>query len=380
VGLVFIIGSIQAFIFLLLLLTKKQKLVADKILAVWFAVIALHLLIRYIYSAGYISYLPHLLGTHIGFPLLYGPLLLIYVESLTNKNQRIPKINALHFIPFIVVIVASFPLLFQTAEYKLDIINGNIEYKKFYLPIIMMQLLTGPVYVVWVLLKIKRHKSQIGQLFSYTEKIELKWLKNLTISLAAVWFIIFVVYIIWELFDVAFDFEKELIIYTGVTVFVFFIGFKGLKQSPAFSVYSGFGKEQTDNDGLRDSSSGINKEFKSEDYSKQEVEKLIKHMDEKKPYLEEKLMLSDIAHELGMRQYKLTKLINDEFKMNFFNFINSYRIEEVKKQLINPKNNNFTVLAIAFDCGFSSKASFNRIFKKMMNQTPSEYRNAQKTV
>jgi AraC-like DNA-binding protein len=59
--------------------------------------------------------------------------------------------------------------------------------------------------------------------------------------------------------------------------------------------------------------------------------------------------------------------------MNFYDFVNRYRLEEFKKLASDPKNRQFTMLALAFDCGFNSKSSFNRYFKKATGQTPSQY-------
>jgi len=67
-------------------------------------------------------------------------------------------------------------------------------------------------------------------------------------------------------------------------------------------------------------------------------------------------------------------VINTRLQQNFFDFINHYRIEKVKKDLADPQKKNLKVLAIAFDAGFNSKSSFNAIFKRHTNLTPSEYR------
>ena len=59
---------------------------------------------------------------------------------------------------------------------------------------------------------------------------------------------------------------------------------------------------------------------------------------------------------------------------NFFNFVNRYRVDEVKQKILNPKYDNYSVLGIALECGFNSKTAFNRIFKHMTGLTPTEYK------
>jgi AraC-like DNA-binding protein len=104
-------------------------------------------------------------------------------------------------------------------------------------------------------------------------------------------------------------------------------------------------------------------------------EKIDNFMKNHKPYMNPKLTLNDMADGLQMNAYILSKIINDGFHKNFFDFINSYRIEEFKQLLQSPKYQNYTLLSVAFEVGFNSKTAFNRSFKKLTNDTPSEYFN-----
>jgi len=74
-----------------------------------------------------------------------------------------------------------------------------------------------------------------------------------------------------------------------------------------------------------------------------------------------------------MPQHLLSKVINEVYEKNFFDFINEYRIDEFKQRFEDPRNRHYTMLAIAFEVGFNSKTAFNRSFKKMTHQTPREY-------
>jgi len=66
-------------------------------------------------------------------------------------------------------------------------------------------------------------------------------------------------------------------------------------------------------------------------------------------------------------------MINREFNSNFFTFVNGYRVEEAKRRLAEPESRRIKLLALALDCGFASKSSFNRVFKEMAGMTPSEF-------
>ena len=390
---IFIIGSIQAIIFSFLLFSKKHKLLSDKILVIWFLIIAIHLISGHLYNSDIYSKYPFLQSVHVGFALLHGPFLFFYVDNLTNKYQKFRKAYLFHFIPFLVTI-----LLINITFFFIQV--TEIKLKGIILSIAFMQLISGPVYVGWILVLLKKYKKYIGIHYSYTEEIELKWLKNITLGLAGIWAVILIAFALWELFNLHIQFERNLIIYTAVTIFVFVIGYKGLKQSPVFlnpfdsNILSDLNKKKTQyikhhefgvstNRKVSDInlySNNVNiktKESKKLDNNNEidhNINTLLLYMENEKPYLEDKLMLSDIASATDILHYKLTNIFNNRLKTNFFNFVNSYRIEEVKEKFQNSKNDHFTILAIAFECGFSSKSSFNRIFKQMTNLTPSEYR------
>lgn len=94
-----------------------------------------------------------------------------------------------------------------------------------------------------------------------------------------------------------------------------------------------------------------------------------------KLYQNPELTLTDIAKKLNTNAAVISKAINQGFKMNFNDLINNYRVEAVKKMLEQGEQKKSTLLGIAFDCGFNSKATFNRAFKKNSGISPKEYTN-----
>jgi AraC-like DNA-binding protein len=96
----------------------------------------------------------------------------------------------------------------------------------------------------------------------------------------------------------------------------------------------------------------------------------------KKPYLEPKLSLVTLAEYLDISPNHLSQVINQYEGKNFYDFVNHHRVEEFKERAQNPKNMNFSLLAIAFDSGFNSKSSFNEVFKKNVGKTPTQYLNS----
>ena len=80
-----------------------------------------------------------------------------------------------------------------------------------------------------------------------------------------------------------------------------------------------------------------------------------------------------MVDELGISRQNLSQIINTGQKKNFYKLINEFRVEEVEKKLANQECKDLTLLGIAFDCGFNSKTTFNRIFKENTGMTPTAY-------
>jgi AraC-like DNA-binding protein len=97
-------------------------------------------------------------------------------------------------------------------------------------------------------------------------------------------------------------------------------------------------------------------------------------MIEKKPFLDSELTLSSLAKDLNMSRSQLSQLINDGIGENFYDFVNKYRVEEVKSLMTDPAMKNFNLLGIALEAGFKSKSTFNLIFKRFTGLTPTEYK------
>jgi AraC-like DNA-binding protein len=102
-------------------------------------------------------------------------------------------------------------------------------------------------------------------------------------------------------------------------------------------------------------------------------QRVLRYFDQEKPYLNPELSLSDIAEQLKTNTSVLSAVINSGFDKNFNDFVNSYRIEDFKTKINTPQYKHLTLLAVAFDCGFNSKTTFNRAFKKLVGQNPSEF-------
>ena len=92
-----------------------------------------------------------------------------------------------------------------------------------------------------------------------------------------------------------------------------------------------------------------------------------------KPYLDPELSLAGLSKQMAIQPSVLSKLINEKFNQNFNDFINEYRVKEVIEKIKNGEHRQQTLLGIAFDAGFNSKATFNRAFKKSTSLSPKDW-------
>jgi AraC-like DNA-binding protein len=158
-------------------------------------------------------------------------------------------------------------------------------------------------------------------------------------------------------------------LFLSLSVFVILIGYFGLKQKVIFSsedilVAGEATRVQTKYSGSR----------LSDSEAKQYTEKLTDYMKSAKPYLNPDLSLPQLASDLNISSHYLSQVINEQFNLNFFDFVNGYRVDTFKEKIIDPGFRNFSLLGIAFECGFNSKSAFNRIFKQSTGITPSQYK------
>lgn len=353
---------------ILLMASKEGKTVADKILLVWLLLIACHLTL-YVFSIQTITTanVHWLLGTSIPFPMLHGPMLYLYTAALTNQLPRNRKLLVLHFIPALVAVLFFLPVLLRSAEEKLAFIErGGEGYQTANLCRIILLQVSGFVYVLWALWLLRRHKHTIRQEFSYDERINLNWLRYFIYGLAAIWLIIVFT-------------KSDYYIFGAAALFIVFLGYFGIRQAGIFTTanlykatpVSGIpapveGIENTQR--RKYASSGVSAQMSTEIH-----QKLVQLMQSEKLFTEPELSLSMLADKIRVHPNYLSQVINEKEGKTFFEYINSLRIEEFKRLAALPENRQFTIMSLAYDCGFNSKSSFNKNFKKGTGLSPSEY-------
>jgi AraC-like DNA-binding protein len=164
----------------------------------------------------------------------------------------------------------------------------------------------------------------------------------------------------------------------AAAVIILLIGFYGLRQSVIFSSEEKWGKPSSE----KDSPSGSSKtqETTSQIFTSEELiqwkDRLEKFTREEKPYLDPRLHLIGLSGKLRLKPYQVSEILNRGMGASFYEYINRFRVEEVKRRLMDPQLAHLSILGIAMDCGFNSKSVFNETFRKYTSMTPSQFRTA----
>jgi AraC-like DNA-binding protein len=171
-------------------------------------------------------------------------------------------------------------------------------------------------------------------------------------------------------------FGNDVLVFGSAVLFVSFIGFFGIRQAGIFhslpALESTFPiKTEIIEDRIE------KKKYQKSGLSTEDAEnihhQLNRIMAAEKLFRECELSLADLANRLNTQPNHLSQVINEREGKNFYDYINTLRIEEFKRLAISPESRKFTLMALAEASGFNSKSSFNRYFKKISGQSPSEY-------
>lgn len=368
---VFAFGAAAALFFGVLLLSKKQKSLADKILLVWMLFIALNLFLFYITNTEpLVKQYSFLVGIDAPIPFVHGPFLFLYTLALTGKLTKWKPILLLHFIPIplFYIVNTNFYLNYSAHEkiefiYKVRTGNAGVLFSL----IAVILIVSAISYLTLTFILYSQHHKNIIQNLSYDdERVNLHWLRNLLIGMTIIWLVVIVTNMNIP------GLSNEQVIYSTVVLFVLSIGYFGVRQGNIFvSSPIEEPKPQVEPLEKRYSKSGLKKE------DVEAIEKRLKNlMEVEEVFLDENITLPKLAQQMNVLPNHLSQVINEHFKKNFYDYVNSYRVEKFKRIAKDPKNKNYTILALAYECGFNSKSSFNKYFKSVTDTTPSQYMKA----
>ena len=352
--------ALQAIIFSVLIAYKRPRRLANIFLALlvfFYAMMALNIVVvNVLKDRGMLD-----VYRYIQMEMIYGigPSLYFYTLCITHPKFEFKRIHYLHFLPL--VLEFSF---YRTPIYRIGSDGLYLEelptYSYFYLAQQWIGVLSIVVYSLISLAILIKYQGQLKDYYSRIENLSLRWLQTPII--------IYAVYIIfWNILTEIdrFVFDKSLREYYFLPNFVmlaivtFWIGLKGYIQKERDMVQLTPVTRKPH----------LAKEEKDEVF----LSKLKQLMENERPYLNPDLTLSMLADSLHMKPKQLSSKINQNCNQNFYDLVNSYRVEAFKERLQSTERDKLSLLGHAYECGFYSKSTFNLVFKKTTQLTPSEY-------
>jgi AraC-like DNA-binding protein len=314
-----------------------------------------------------------------------GPIIFFYTQSLLNPSFKFLKKEALHLIPgfiYLLYIIAIWIYdKFIFGDYYFYKNGMDKDFDDWYQKLGLVSMI---VYFILSIQYYNVYKKLMFQVVSYADTILFKWIKTYLIA--------FLVMLLLPIFfDIIGVFYPEIKSYQGswwfflfFSIVMYYIAITGYSNPINATIpfkMSFFDKNSIlllNENQTNETENSIDIQYETvEDSNSPEIEHWKKKIEtliqEEKCYQNSELTLLDLAKKLGTNVSVISKTINQGFQMNFNDCINSYRIKAVKNSLAGDEHKNSTLLGIAFDSGFNSKATFNRAFKKNTGKTPKEY-------
>lgn len=296
---------------------------------------------------------------------LTGPLLMLYIKSVLYQGFRLKPIDALHILPLV------FALLLLSIYYfglGADAQRALMLDQQFMWTPLMSTLMSGQhlsiiAYCSFCIFLLARYRSELRERYANLEDGERWWLLWIVLGFIAIslWSLLlhWTGNAIGQTLGNSLGIAKNYFTYLFVNSLVFI----SIRNTQLFDAI------KPNNSDTKDYS-----EVKTE-----HVNRIERYMETEEPYLQADISLEKLARQLSIPERALSRALNRHFEKNFFEFINAYRIEKAKFLLRDAESKEKSILDILLESGFTSKSSFNTIFKKTTGLTPSSYRKATKS-
>lgn len=356
---IILLGALQGFVISALLSFGKARQYSHRLLAFLILFISLACLNMYLLIIGVANFsvfwkeFSMLVPLVMAMPL--GPLIYFYVQSLLEPTSGWQKKNWIHFFPILLdllprlmgaVYLIGITMRFIVGDERISWIN-TIDKLDMYIDVPRWISISTYLFFAWRLTKRDGIK---------TDDANLKWTKQFVFAFIAfqtIWFLHLIPYVTPSLSDDLIELVNWYPVYIPLAVMVYWLGIKG------FFLRSSRGE----------TAKGLLLSNKVVDDTKVA---LLKSMEHDHLYLDPGLTLNTLVSHTGIAQKVISSVLNQQMGKSFNEFVNDYRIEAVKQKL-HSGNQHLTITGIAFECGFNSQATFQRVFKQTTGLTPTEF-------
>lgn len=370
----------------------KQERLSDKLMSVFLLLSALSVVPWMTGFAGWYDgykgpYREILFYTPFVHGLFMGPLLYLYVKSITNVNFRLQKAHWLHFIPGFIYLIWCLVIVVvdKLIVHRYYLMNGETDpdFEGWYR---WLQNISILIYLVLSIRFYKQYKKYVWFEFSFSEMANLSWLRNFIVAFA----VITLLPLIQEALELIpyfdnLDYIGSWYYFFSFALVVYYISINSYNADSIPLQKLKFQPElllQYQSAGLLPAAQAITEDADYQVLEEEKVpsaemeswkQKVTAVMKDQKLYEDAELTFTQLSKKLSTNTSLLSKIINTGFGKNFNDFVNEYRVNAFTEKLRAGEQLSQTLLSLAFDCGFNSKATFNRAFKKQTGMNPKEW-------
>ncbi len=354
-------GAIQGILLSTVLWNRGSKNHANRTLSLLVLSLAIHLIEYGLCVSGLILRWPHLLFTTYPTFFVIGPLFYLYVRTYLGYKMPSQTVILLHGLPSILFIGIMLPFYTLSADQKLSYFLqfASTEFKQIpdsQFVIMYLQILQILIYLYFSRRLLNEAAQGLTRRNKNGNRTKVKWLNravNVFTAFVILFGIVTTILVLYSSHRIEFDY----VVVLCLACILYAVGYQAIREPRIF------------NETLT-----LNHQKAHAHYTNPLQSTLRRYMDEHRPYLNEHLKLEDLAFAIGTPPHNLSELINKSYGCGFFEFVNRHRVDAAKKLLADNKHVDKKILAIAFESGFNTKATFNRVFKEYTGFTPSAYR------
>lgn len=362
INLLILFGAVQGLIFTIILLVNKKHPGA-KFLAVFMLVFSYNGFETFNWSAGLDQYI--VFFELFSFILIYaaGPSLYLYIASLLHPEEKISTrriathygIVAFQFAYRLVIVVLYG--LWRLYEIQFEVTSILMGIFWLYAELLSVLVFLGYLWKTMRLFR-KADPSNVRMVSKDGQRLIRQWIQALLISMTvfgAVWLLTVLTPYFFEIPFGPHYYPIEI----GLVFFIYWIAFTGYHRTKIIYLKGPNGV------------AGAIASSEADRY----MTRLKEVMENEKLYLDPELNLEKVAICTGIPAKTISGTLNQYYQRSFTEFINEYRVREVKEKLLLPKNQFLTISGIALESGFNSQATFQRVFKNSTGVSPREYLN-----
>jgi AraC-like DNA-binding protein len=344
--------SIQSLITALLIFFNKKFKQEDFYLTMFFGVVFCHLLYKIslvlIYNDADLFE-----KLHGSFSFLYGPMVYFYMLSVFDKKINTKQIFY-HCLPFFIGFILNIIILFISIDHPL--FDSIINFSNLVVMLLLVPTFLG--YSIFCLKFIRDNYRESNTIFDLKMNI-VKVISTVFNLLGLLTFmgLIFLAFKISSPINLRFIFY-----FLMLFIFVYVIHIR-------FAIFFEIQK-------IEILENKIEEKYKNYELNATEMDEIIKVMNSyfklKKRFLDSEFNLDKLSLDLNISKVKITQALNVQLKTNFYQHINSLRVEEAKRLIDNKQDANF--VTIGYESGFKNKSTFYKYFKQITGATPSDYK------